>query len=62
VVLPLLRLHDLCGGRKALWRDSDTVPEAVELNDRIQIIYVVYILNHSSTAVGSRTHLLPHCG
>lgn len=28
MVLPLLRLHDVRGERKALRRDSDTVPEA----------------------------------
>lgn len=26
------------------------------------IIYDLDILNHSSPAAGSRTHLLPHCG
>ena len=30
MVLPLLRLHDVRAERKALWRDSDTVPEAGE--------------------------------
>ena len=34
VVLPLLRLHELRGERKALWRESDTVPAAgMMLND-----------------------------
>ena len=28
MVLPLSRLHHVRGERKALWRDSDTVPEA----------------------------------
>lgn len=28
MVLPLLRLHDVRGERKALWRDSNTVPKA----------------------------------
>ena len=28
MVLPLLRLHDVRGERKALWRYSDTVPAA----------------------------------
>ena len=32
-VLPLLRLHGLCGERKALWRDSDTVPEEGRITD-----------------------------
>jgi len=34
MVLPLLRLHDVRGERKALWRVSDTVPAAgMMLND-----------------------------
>lgn len=28
----------------------------------IEELYVVYILNRSCTTVGSRAHLLPHCG
>lgn len=27
----LLRLHDICGERKALWRNNDTVPVAVDM-------------------------------
>ena len=30
MVLPPLRLHGLRGERKALWRESDTVPEVWE--------------------------------
>ena len=32
MVLPA-RLHDVRAERKALWRDSDTVPEAVDTYD-----------------------------
>ena len=34
-VLALPRLHGLRGERKALWRDSDTVPEAEERAKRV---------------------------
>lgn len=38
-------------------------PQESEINEINEIkTYVVYILNHSSTAAGSRTHLFPHCG
>ena len=37
MVLPLLRLHDVRGERKALRRDSDAVPEAEDFSTTLEM-------------------------
>ena len=37
-MLTHLRLHGLCGECKALWRGSDTVPEAVVVDRHCRVL------------------------
>lgn len=55
----------LCVERKALWRDSDTVPEAVVKDNnsiRKYIYYVVNVFSNSGYIAYCGIGLFPHCG